>query len=158
MEKGAALYIHIYIYIAPPLPKWLVLCLRAERNSVQFFFLLFSAAAALEHSIWRNFDKFPTSQSSQNISKMQCFSHAAKTTKKFSKLDCSRKKFSKLDSLLQHAIRRNSDKFPTSESSQNISKTQCFSHAAKTRKKFSKLDCSRKKWTELCRTFFWMCF
>ena len=46
-------------------------------------------------------DKFLTSESSQNISKMQCFSHAAKRSKKFSKLDCSRKKLSMLDSSLQ---------------------------------------------------------
>ena len=37
---------------------------------------------------------------------------------------------------------QNSNKFTTSQSSQNISKTQRFSHAAKNEKKFSKLDCS----------------
>ena len=46
--------------------------------------------------------------------------------------------------VVDHAIRRISDKFPTSETSQNISKMTCFSHAAKTRKKFSSLDSSKK--------------
>ena len=43
--------------------------------------------------------------------------------------------------VVDHAIRRISDKCLTCQTSQNISKITCFSHAAKTRKKFSSLDC-----------------
>ena len=46
--------------------------------------------------------------------------------------------------VVDHAIRRISDKFLTCQTSQNISKMRCFSHAAKTRKKFSRLDSSKK--------------
>ena len=46
--------------------------------------------------------------------------------------------------VVDHAIRRISDKCLTCQTSQNISKMTCFSHAAKTRKKFSSLDSSKK--------------
>ena len=67
----------------------------------------------VDHAIRRISDKCLTCQTSQNISKMTCFSHSAKTRKKFSRLDSSKKRFSRLDCELQRSIQRNSNKIAT---------------------------------------------
>ena len=51
--------------------------------------------------------------------------------------------------VVDHAIRRISDKCLTCQTSQNISKMQRFSRIAKTRKKFSRLDSSKKRFSRL---------
>ena len=98
MTAQAQLHIYIYMYIfiyisvvnayqkCPPHPRRR---LRAERNSAQFFFCFFPRLPPENTQSLQNSNKFTTSQSSQNISKTQRFSHAAKNEKKFSKLDCS---------------------------------------------------------------------
>ena len=91
-KRRSSIYVYISVVNAyqkcPPHPRKR---LRAERNSAHFSLCPFPRAAALEHAIRRISDKFPTSETSQNISKMTCFSHAAKTRKKFSSLDSSKK-------------------------------------------------------------------
>ena len=91
-ERRSSIYICIYISVVnayqkcPPHPQRR---LRAERNSAQFFFCFFPRLPPENTQSLQNSNKFTTSQSSQNISKTQRFSHAAKNEKKFSKLDCS---------------------------------------------------------------------
>ena len=103
---------------------------RAEPHSASVFFLLFPAPAVLERAIRRVSDNFPTSQSSQNISKTQRFSHAAKTRK--SSVSWIVRYFLKLHKITSFQIKNTI--FTSFKKGQNISRMHTFHKAATTTK------------------------
>ena len=60
-----------------------------------------------------NFRQFPNESIKPQQKQNATFSHAAQTSKQFSKLDCSLIKFSKLNCEFQREFRQSSDEFPT---------------------------------------------